>query len=318
MQNPNFIVRIPEPCHEDWNKMQPDEKGRFCNSCSKSVFDFTKKTDTEIKAILDAHKDQHVCGHFKKTQIDRPLDLKIDLANLPRNVSVAKAFGIAIFLVFGSFLFSCTNEKEQNLNVTGITVAPKEEYTMGEPMGQVEEYVGYSVPLIDSVEGEIVCREEVTVSGGVGYYEEVVVTDTTNYQSEEVPVIAEESRYEVMGLMLVEAVPEDTVAADSSSQKNSVAQIGDNVIQKQIDLSVYPNPGTGEFTIKYDVTQRADVKVDIYDMKGAHVKGISDVAGQYEGKYQVPVDLSALPPGIYVVSLINNGKKFTEKLVISK
>src|ERR1044071_6840987 len=96
-----FIVNIPEPCHEDWNKMLPDEKGKFCLSCNKSVFDFSNKTDTEIRNILLEHKDQKVCGHFKKSQVGRPLNFKIDLNNLPRNVSSTKAFAIALFIVFG-------------------------------------------------------------------------------------------------------------------------------------------------------------------------------------------------------------------------
>ena len=100
MKTPNLIVRVPEPCHEDWNSMQPDEKGKFCSSCSKSVFDFSNKTDQEIKHILLEYKDQKVCGHFKKSQVDRPLNFKINLNDLPKNISYSKAFVIAVFLVF--------------------------------------------------------------------------------------------------------------------------------------------------------------------------------------------------------------------------
>jgi hypothetical protein len=69
MKTSNIIVRIPEPCHEDWNKMEPDSKGKFCNSCSKAVFDFSTKTDVEIKDILLEYKDQKVCGHFKNRKL---------------------------------------------------------------------------------------------------------------------------------------------------------------------------------------------------------------------------------------------------------
>ncbi|MBC7695177.1 MAG: hypothetical protein H7141_06995 [Burkholderiales bacterium] len=91
MKTPNLIVRIPEPCHEDWNKMQPDAKGKFCNSCSKAVFDFSTKTDQEIKQILIEYKDQKVCGHFKKSQVNRPLNIKVNFNNLPKNISFSKA-----------------------------------------------------------------------------------------------------------------------------------------------------------------------------------------------------------------------------------
>ena len=44
-------IRIQNPCNENWNSMLPDKKGRFCNSCNKTVVDFTKMKNTEIQKI---------------------------------------------------------------------------------------------------------------------------------------------------------------------------------------------------------------------------------------------------------------------------
>lgn len=60
----NYKLTIPKPCNENWNKMTPDEKGRFCSSCSKTVVDFTKKSTKEIQDYLIEKNGQRVCGHF--------------------------------------------------------------------------------------------------------------------------------------------------------------------------------------------------------------------------------------------------------------
>ena len=66
-------VNLPEPCHEDWDKMDSQEKGRFCGSCQKLVIDFTQMSDTEIINYFKEYKSQNTCGHFKKSQVDRKL-----------------------------------------------------------------------------------------------------------------------------------------------------------------------------------------------------------------------------------------------------
>jgi hypothetical protein len=37
-----MTVRIPSPCHEDWNRMTPNERGRHCAACDKTVVDVTR------------------------------------------------------------------------------------------------------------------------------------------------------------------------------------------------------------------------------------------------------------------------------------
>ncbi|MEP2935113.1 MAG: carboxypeptidase-like regulatory domain-containing protein [Gilvibacter sp.] len=69
--NKTFTLSIPEPCHEDWNKMTPQDKGRFCDSCEKVVVDFTGKSDVTIANHLRDHKN--VCGRFNVSQLNRPI-----------------------------------------------------------------------------------------------------------------------------------------------------------------------------------------------------------------------------------------------------
>jgi hypothetical protein len=44
----NIHLRIDEPCHERWDRMQPGPEGRFCGSCWKTVVDFTLMSDREV------------------------------------------------------------------------------------------------------------------------------------------------------------------------------------------------------------------------------------------------------------------------------
>ncbi|WP_291721202.1 carboxypeptidase-like regulatory domain-containing protein [Bernardetia sp.] len=66
-------INLPKPCHEDWNKMTQEDKGRFCGSCQKIVVDFSVMSDKEIVNYFKEYKGNNTCGHFKKNQIDRTL-----------------------------------------------------------------------------------------------------------------------------------------------------------------------------------------------------------------------------------------------------
>jgi hypothetical protein len=69
---PNIQLRIPEPCHQDWHTMLPEEKGRFCSSCSKTVVDFSLMSDKEVLAHLGG-AGGHTCGRFTSDQLNRNL-----------------------------------------------------------------------------------------------------------------------------------------------------------------------------------------------------------------------------------------------------
>lgn len=64
-------IKIPKPCHEDWEKMFTDEHGKFCSVCSKSVRDFTNCTDAEVNDIVSIN--DNICGRFLSSQLNKEL-----------------------------------------------------------------------------------------------------------------------------------------------------------------------------------------------------------------------------------------------------
>ncbi|WP_131707575.1 hypothetical protein [Chryseobacterium angstadtii] len=68
-------LTISKPCHENWDTMSPDEKGKFCSVCSKVVKDFTNFSDEELLANFNS--DEKVCGRFTQDQLERNLNFSL-------------------------------------------------------------------------------------------------------------------------------------------------------------------------------------------------------------------------------------------------
>lgn len=64
-------IIIEKPCHENWEEMTPQEKGRFCSVCSKTVRDFTNNSDDEILEVLSKPSSKNICGNFYESQLNR-------------------------------------------------------------------------------------------------------------------------------------------------------------------------------------------------------------------------------------------------------
>jgi len=101
-------IQIPKPCHQDWNTMEPNEQGRHCLQCCKTVVDFTNQEPEEIMQYLKAHSRQSVCGRFTAAQINTPIVVTEEMTFHIFNSSLSyfKKIAALILITFGIIVSS--------------------------------------------------------------------------------------------------------------------------------------------------------------------------------------------------------------------
>ena len=84
-------VEIAAPCHADWDRMEGDERARFCQECRLNVYNLSDMTRQQAEELIESHEGKRLCVRFF-----RRTDGKIITANCPvglrrlRNLAVAR------------------------------------------------------------------------------------------------------------------------------------------------------------------------------------------------------------------------------------
>lgn len=202
-----YSIQIPEPCHEDWSNMSPNEKGRFCDSCAKTVVDFTHQKKEDIEKYLLLNQDQNVCGRVVNSQIDNQKDLDL--------LKKMRRFAAACFLVFGSSLFSfaismtvdevsLTELLKTNSTITnasekveiihgGMLIVPELKKTEEQEQNEVNKIINPPVEFIPFEQGKLVAvpeppdtleieeqihsKGEIQMLGGMRAVEELIIDE---------------------------------------------------------------------------------------------------------------------------------------------
>jgi len=132
-------ITIPKPCHENWAAMTPEEKGRFCQVCSKSVRDFTRASDLEI--MNDLSGTSNICGNFRADQLDR------NLSHSFINSLFAK-FAVGFVLTSGGIVSAQTQPKENNPIKTDVPLQIKGEVSQVQSPKTQPIQIDQSKPII--------------------------------------------------------------------------------------------------------------------------------------------------------------------------
>lgn len=68
----DLTIKIITPCNQDWAQLSTAEGGRFCESCNKTVTDFTGLSDQELISVI-AQTNGNSCGRFHISQLNRQI-----------------------------------------------------------------------------------------------------------------------------------------------------------------------------------------------------------------------------------------------------
>ncbi len=134
MKKKGFQIKIAEPCHENWGAMTPNHKGRFCDSCQKTVVDFTRMSDAAIFRFMEANTAS-VCGRMSSDQQNRHYHPLAAQSNVPSFSLRALVLGTALS-TFSAF----QAQAQGKVMVKGETkVEPIEQAELGEMAISVTE-----------------------------------------------------------------------------------------------------------------------------------------------------------------------------------
>lgn len=83
-------------------------------------------------------------------------------------------------------------------------------------------------------------------------------------------------------------------------------------------IVVYPNPATLNTNISFNIVEKNNVTVNVYDVLGNVVSTVSQQNDFEKGYHTLNINTSNFSSGIYYISLEINGIKETKKLIINK
>lgn len=195
---PFYSITIPKPCHENWTTMTPNEKGRFCNSCAKTVIDFTKMRTDEIQNILYENRNNSICGHIRQEQLDR-INIQIPMASFSSNMNFHKMFLLALLMTMGTTLLNCTSSNDKVQKIESVEIIDKNDeisFTLGTPFYFVEDSIietnctiKNDTSSIHPKESNSINKQSLKTKGAIKYNPEIEKRETLTVEGEMITTV---------------------------------------------------------------------------------------------------------------------------------
>jgi len=322
-------LSIPKPCHEDWNAMTPQDRGRFCASCQKTVIDFSQMSDSQIADFFKRPKDS-VCGHFSNSQLNRVINIpkkRIPWVRyfftiaLPAFLFALKAGAQGAVLVRGRVAVKTQPDKKEQCEVKPEVLQEKK-ILKGKVIDEEGNPITFASVVIESKKIRVQTNSEGNFElkydgneavdiwiSSVGY--ETKVISSKQFQTNEALTITLAAR--VQGG--VEIVLGTVAWKKPKTIPLFEPKKSDTAFSK---FAVYPNPATagGTINIEPKKMEAGSYQVQLINSNGEVVQTFQIVI---ENKTQrLSVQVMQVPAGPYFLQLTNrkNNKRYTEIIVV--
>jgi len=80
-------------------------------------------------------------------------------------------------------------------------------------------------------------------------------------------------------------------------------------------LSIFPNPSDGQFDVVFDLSRPARVSMELTDLSGRMISQLPE-GNFFAGSQRLQMNVQGLSSGMYLISLVTDGRKITRKVFI--
>jgi hypothetical protein len=103
-------------------------------------------------------------------------------------------------------------------------------------------------------------------------------------------------------------------AQTSNIINHVVTALPPEVVAKEINLSVSPNPNNGKFQLRFEVKNRAPLNIDILTASGQKV--FTESTPNFNGIYSKEINIGKPSSAYYLLKIEHNKKTYTQKVII--
>jgi len=343
-------LKIPAPCHEDWRNMTPNEQGRFCASCQKSVVDFSDMSDEEL-LLYFKNRTTQTCGRFRNDQLNKEM-----LFEQPKKINWFKYF---LQLCIPTLLVACDEKSHGKVKLSSLSrreaLSKNYRNTAFQMNQSTEMYMseetatfGFVVPITQ----DPIMQVRVPIYNDSSLADDVMGT----------PVVSVDTVVTIVdtAIVLLE-VPQEEIVPDTSKPLESLDKPGDsmNLVNQEcnttlgeivttayvrpnvlgrikklvvdsiktlskkpsIEFRTYPNPlpHGSNLNIELSVPAKGQYTVSILDINGTRLQSESFKLENSPMRKQIRIN-EFLVSGQYIVQLMSpDGKMLgSQKLVVVK
>ncbi|TMI63630.1 MAG: T9SS type A sorting domain-containing protein [Bacteroidetes bacterium] len=349
-----FQLTIPKPCHEDWNKMTPDEKGRFCSSCQKQVVDFTSMNNQQLAAFFKKPSTGSVCGRFNNDQLNQ--DLQVPQKRIPWlkyfftivvptffAVTKAKAQGEVTKAVKGQTTVKIVSDRKgidsiattkcipvgkringEVLPLINDTIVGDTVYTIIEEnktiTGKVTDEKGESLVFVTIMVKGTQIRTQTDTSGKFKITMKEgnkLVVSYIGYETKELTPVNDANNLLITMVPIDEIFMGIIITKPVLKQKPIplIPQISDTAFK---NFKFYPNPAAQNtiITLEWNKPEAGKFEIQLINQQGQVVNHKTENFTEKLNSIQYPIP--SVSPGSYFLVIINrkSGKKLTEKIII--
>lgn len=330
-----MAISIKEPCHEDWTKMTPTQKGAFCQACAMEVIDFTDKTSFEIKTILaiEFAGSKQTCGRVTNFQLNQIND---DFFKWKNETEAFRSVWIfSLIAVFGMTLFSCSNthtkEMVNQLNIDTTEMLATTDSTTVELTETNADSLVLTPPVLSFNDSLLLANngpwETPYVHGGTFPNNFRIAFDSNDWNQcgvtltytillgdfyiepvEEEKVKAFLARPSNFPVASPEILPLPTTIPTPRQPNSPVTQSLEGVLNssdKQFDAFIYPNPIDIESRLYLEVHEYLELDIDIHE-KGKEVILVKGNSTFPVGKHALDLKFVGFAKGEYQLKLEGN------------